>query len=51
MGNPQAPEGPGSLHPALSATRQRKEVMSTTAASDLEASAEGVRQSKPDSVP
>ena len=31
--------------------RLRKEVMSATATSDLEASAEGVRQSKPDSVP
>ena len=39
--------GRGLCAPPSPQRRQRKEVMSTTAASDLEASAEGVRQINP----
>ena len=44
-------KGRGPCAPPSPQRRQRKEGMSTTAASDLEESAEGVRQIKPDFVP
>ena len=42
-------KGRGPFAPPSPRRRLRKEVMSTTAVSDLEASAEGVRQTKPTS--